>query len=157
MPSKYWNWRGTDPMPEVAEFYYPLVKKVNNSIPDEEWENDRCKGIDEHGRYWNDVTFFHIGHMGPEDPHVCFGKDEHGYYVGIETLIRDAGDFTDFWKCPLKKYFRSYVPEDIMFNTDFACGVLTIFAYGQKGWRKKIKDYVENFKKGFCDGPPKEI
>ena len=66
--SKYWNVPGKDPMSDVAELYYGLFDEIHNSIPDEIWDADKCKGL-ESGRYWSGISVYHIGHLGPRDIH----------------------------------------------------------------------------------------
>lgn len=136
---KYWNWWGTDPMPEVAEFYYPLAKKVEDSLPDTVWDSKRPVGIAS-GRYWDDVSFFHIGYDSPRDVSIFFGKDNDGYYVGIKSLESDyEKDLSD---CRAVYYWKCYVPQPMFFDTTFATNVLTTFACGKRGWRKSIRSFV---------------
>ena len=139
--SKYWNAYGSDPMPEVADFYYPLIEVVHKSIPDPEWENtSRPMGI-EPARFWACVTFYHIGRNSAADIHINLGKDDIGYYVQVESY--DDFDIDRPRNTP-RIHLEEHLPEPLFFNKDFAIEMLSIFAYGRKGWIKKIRSLIQN-------------
>ena len=146
--SKYWNAWGSDPMPEVADFFYPLAETVNAAIPDPEWENNsRPMGLDP-ARFWSCVTFYHIGRNSAADPHINFGKDNHDrYYVQVESY--DHFDIDSHHNTP-NVHLEDYLPESLFFNKDLATDILTLFAYGRRGWIRKIRTILQASKSLFC-------
>ena len=138
--SKYWNWWGDDPMPEVAERYYDLLKDVNNSFPDEMWDADKVKGV-ETGRYWGCVSVYHICHDGPEDIHLDIDKDDNGKCTVTLCSLRDNGA-KNFWDFPQKAHLKYQVPYEVLMDRDFAFNILVIFAGAKKGYRKEIAKFI---------------
>ena len=138
--SKYWNWWGDDPMPEVAERYYDLLEEVNNSFPDEMWDADKVKGV-ESGRYWGCVSVFHICHDGPEDIHLDIDKDDNGKCTITLCSLVDNGakEFYDFPKRVSMKY---KVPYKVLMDRDFAFNILVLFAGAKKGYRKEMAKFI---------------
>lgn len=141
--SKYWNAPGKDPMPDVAELYYGLFDEIHNSIPEEIWDADKCKGL-EGGRYWSGVSVYHIGHLGPRDIHLYFNRDKDGQ--GTIELRTIGGSYEKiFWECPFKIKFSYTIPNKTLMNRDFAKELLTIFAYGQCGYKNALKEVIEKY------------
>lgn len=134
--SKYWNWCGDDPMPEVAERYYDLLEEVNNSFPDEMWDADKVPGV-ESGRYWEYVSVYHICHDGPSDIHLDIDKDDNGKCTISLCTLRDNGA-KDFWDYPRKVSLKYRVPYKVLMDRDFAFNILALFAGAKKGYRKAI-------------------
>lgn len=141
--SKYWNIPGNDPVPDIAELYYGLFEEIHNSIPDEIWDADKCKGL-EGGRYWSGVSVYHIGHLGPRDIHLYFNRDKDGQCtIKLRTI---GGSYEKiFWECPFKNQFSYTIPDKTLMNRDFAKEVLTIFAYGQRGYKNTLKEVIEKY------------
>lgn len=141
--SKYWNVPGNDPLPDVAELYYGLFEEIHNSIPEEIWDADKCKGL-EGGRYWSGVSVYHIGHLGPRDIHLYFNRNKDGQCI---IKLRTIGGSYEkiFWECPFKNQFSYTIPNKTLMNRDFAKEVLTIFAYGQRGYKNALKEVIEKY------------
>ena len=138
--SKYWNWWGNDPMPEVAERYYDLLAEVNNSFPDELWEADKVPGV-ESGRYWNYVSIYHICHDGPEDIHLDIDRDDDGSGIISLCSLKDNGA-KDFWGFPRKVHLKYRVPYEVLMDRDFAFKALVLFAGAKKGYRKDLEKLI---------------
>ena len=138
--SKYWNWCGDDPMPEVAERYYDLLKDVNNSFPDEMWDADKVRGVVS-GRYWNYVSIFHIGHDGPEDIHLNIDKGDNGSGTISLCSLQDNGA-KNFWNDPERVSLKYRVPYEVLMDRDFAFNILVLFAGAKKGYRKDIEQLI---------------
>ena len=142
--SKYWKIPGKDPVPDMAELYYGLFEEIHNSIPNEIWDADKCKGLDG-GRYWSGVSVYHIGHLGPRDIHLYFNRDKDGQEGTIELRSIGGSYERNFWECPFKIHFSYIIPNKTLMNRDFAKEVLTIFAYGQRGYKKALKEVIEKY------------
>lgn len=134
--SKYWNWCGDDPMPEVAERYYDLLEEVNNSFPDEMWDAGKVLGVVS-GRYWNYVSVFHIGHDGPEDIHLNIDKGDNGSGT-ISLCSLENNGAKNFWEYPERVYLKYRVPYEVLMDRDFAFNILVLFSGAKKGYRKAI-------------------
>jgi hypothetical protein len=138
--SKYWNWWGDDPMPEVAERYYDLLEEVNNSFPDEMWDADKVPGV-ERGRYWGYVSVYHICHDRPEDIHLDIDKDDNGMHTISLCSLQDNGA-GNFWDFPKRVHLKYRVRYKVLMDRDFAFGILALFAGAKKGYRKDMAKFI---------------
>jgi hypothetical protein len=141
--SKYWNWCGNDPMPEVAERYYDLLEEVNNSFPDEMWDADKVPGV-ESGRYEGYVSVYHICHDGPEDIHLDIDKDDNGKCTVALCSLRDNGA-KNFWDFPKRVFMKYRVPYKVLMDRDFAFNILVLFAGSKKGYRKEMAKFITKY------------